>query len=313
MRENADWATETLRQWAGEAEAAGNAAKEAAGDAARKAGDKLEEAAGAVPTGEQGAASATAADFAADAVGEKAGPLGAQGAEAADATKEAASRAADEVSRQADAAAATAGGLLSGLRSTAVAALGAMLGPLEREGAFDGTAAVVTGPSEPIPVERLSADEAARLDRARGAVEGDAVRVAGEKTDRALGVRDAGGRDARRSEGSGPSAGAPVGDEELGVADKVKDRAQAALDDAATAAGAAFGHAEAAAAQAAEALARQQDHGPATLHIGNTEVELREPFAPAAPPSNTEDILAERARAAAAQAEEDAARGPARV
>jgi hypothetical protein len=57
-------------------------------------------------------------------------------------------------------------------------------------------------------------------------VEGDAVRVAGEKTDRALGVRDAGGRDARRSEGSGPSAGAPVGDEELGVADKVKDRAQ---------------------------------------------------------------------------------------
>jgi hypothetical protein len=50
------------------------------------------------PTGEQGAASATAADFAADAVGEKAGPLGAQGAEAADATKEAASRAADEVS-----------------------------------------------------------------------------------------------------------------------------------------------------------------------------------------------------------------------
>ena len=50
-----------------------------------------------------------------------------------------------QASEQARSAAAAGSTTFGGLKETAKAALGALLGPLEREGAFDESAAVMTG------------------------------------------------------------------------------------------------------------------------------------------------------------------------
>lgn len=50
-----------------------------------------------------------------------------------------------QASRAASAAGAAGGGLLASLAQGAAAVLGTVLGPLEREGAFDKSAAVISG------------------------------------------------------------------------------------------------------------------------------------------------------------------------
>ncbi|GBF91626.1 hypothetical protein Rsub_04366 [Raphidocelis subcapitata] len=291
-----------------EAEAAGGAAVEgasAAGEAisesARAAAAGAGEAAGrARETGRQWAGEAAAAG--------RAAAEGAEGvAEAADERLEEAAKGARD---EAAALGREGGSLLGALAGAAKAIVGAMAGPLEREGAFDESAAGVTGapvtaPSEPAGAEQLDPEAARATDQARGAaVRGYAARArasdpaSGRRAEEKMREAAAGAEAPAGEAASGGGGGG--GEEEFGL----EERVQTAADDTAAAAGLIAGHASAAAAGASEAAAR----GPLGFLLPEGE-----PDAPAEPYTNTEDLLAARAAEAARRAEEDAARGPARV
>jgi hypothetical protein len=174
-----------------------------------------------------------------DKAGHKADELRDRTAQTADNTADQVNRTAEEArdaaGRAGEQAGATAGSVLGNVVGGAKALLGGLMGPFEKEGAFEETTAVVTGgPSnfEPIAAEQMSSAEAETIESSRAAAAG-----AGN-TGTAGATSKQGGRTATAD---GRGAAAPAGaDFQQGVQDTkegIKSMGQAGIDNAAHAAG----------------------------------------------------------------------------
>ncbi|WIA35535.1 hypothetical protein OEZ86_003961 [Tetradesmus obliquus] len=169
-----------------------------------------------------------------------------------------------------------AGGLLSSVGGAAKSLLGGLLGPFEREAAFEESSAVAAGTPpkpEPVGVEQLSGAEAARLDASRAA-----GRDTTEHSGRSIG--DAAAAKVQQARGAAPPAGDAVD----------VSRLQAGIDDAAKAAGLAVGHLESSVEAVAQKVAAAQDAVKEQLAAAADNFEVP----PAEIPSNTEELIRQR-------------------
>ncbi|WIA15332.1 hypothetical protein OEZ85_001998 [Tetradesmus obliquus] len=278
---------------ADEAKDAAQGAVDSTAEAAGRATGKVENAAEAVGDKVEGAARSVG-DAARDTAREVRDTAAAAGGVAkmelqagVDSAAHGAGRAAGTVSRNVEeakqqtaaageAAGNAAGGLLSSVGGAAKSLLGGLLGPFEREAAFEESSAVAAGTPpkpEPVGVEQLSGAEAARLDASRAA-----GRDTTEHSGRSIG--DAAAAKVQQARGAAPPAGDAVD----------VSRLQAGIDDAAKAAGLAVGHLESSAEAVAQKVAAAQDAVKEQLAAAADNFEVP----PAEIPSNTEELIRQR-------------------
>ncbi|KAF8056443.1 Napepld [Scenedesmus sp. PABB004] len=261
-----------------EADAGASALKAAAGDVRER-------------TGEAADAAGDAAQRGVDAAAHGAGEAVGRGEAALSEARKAAGRAGEE-------AGAVAGGVLASVGGAAKALLGGLLGPFEKEAAFDEATAVVTGlpdTFELVATEQMAGAEAAGAEASRAALAGagdtGAAGAAAKGGAGEHGARRAGGAGQAAGAGGRGAAAAPAGSDAV---DGTKARLQAGVDDAAHAAGLAAGHVE----SGVEGLLGQVSH--VTEQLKDLAADWEVP--PAEIPSSTEELLANKAAASQAAA-----------